>query len=148
VIGFRFSDGTAVAVKPNDSALLVSNGRRRRRTRAISPRRKMCSVNGDQPPMASSALTWTWHTGGMEEEVHPVVKAAMGVLMLGIVLLSGWCTVVAFAGGTIPIVGMKLHGGAGSGIAWLVFADPIVITVGYWLCLIVVLPLGAIFRSR
>lgn len=52
-----------------------------------------------------------------------------------------WATVVAFIGGTLPIIGVRLPGGIISGLLWLFIADPILMTVGYWISMIVIIPI-------
>lgn len=84
----------------------------------------------------------------MNEELHPFIKFVAGVMTFAAIVLSSWYTVIAFAGGTLPILGIELDGGIGYGLFWLIIVDPIVITVTYWLTLIVLVPLSLLFRPR
>ena len=83
-----------------------------------------------------------------DDDLHPVVRAVTAILGAAIVAFSLWGTVIAFIGGRLPILGSKMNGGVSSGLLWIFILDPIVFTVGYWIVLIIVLPLGAIFPTR
>lgn len=74
---------------------------------------------------------------------------ARAVTYLGIaaaIVLSTWTTVIAFVGGTMPIVGWETDGGLVTGLLWLVFVDPIVMTLCYWATLILAIPLALLFN--
>ncbi len=55
-------------------------------------------------------------------------------------------TVIAFVGGTLPIVGIVYPEGLVGGLLWVFFGDPVLITVGYWIGMIVGLPIHALIR--
>jgi hypothetical protein len=74
----------------------------------------------------------SWERGG-SDELSPIAGLLAGILAIGVVILSGWMTIVAFVGGTMPILGWEMDGGVGTGLLWLLFVDPIVITVMIWL---------------
>ena len=79
-----------------------------------------------------------------DQEPHPLVKA-LTFIIIGLFAIYGlWATVVAFVGGTLPIIGIRLPGGLLSGLLWLFVADPILMTVGYWIGLVIVLPVQAL----
>jgi hypothetical protein len=80
------------------------------------------------------------------DELHPVVRVVTSLLAVGVFAFSAWCTVIAFAGGTIPIFGSELDGSIGGGFLWMLAVTPIITTIGYWLAIVITLPLGAIFR--
>lgn len=82
----------------------------------------------------------------MGDELHPVVRFVTSLLAVGVFAFSAWCTVIAFAGGTIPIFGWELDGSIGGGFLWMLAVTPIITTIGYWLAIVITLPLGAIFR--
>lgn len=46
-------------------------------------------------------------------------------LAVAAVLLATWWTVVAFVGGTMPVLGLQTEGGIGLGLLWLFVADPL-----------------------
>lgn len=55
---------------------------------------------------------------------------AIGQLCGNLAVMAGglyvvWSTAVAFAGGTIPLTGVTVHGGVGFGILWAFVADPL-----------------------
>ena len=78
------------------------------------------------------------------ENIHPLVKG-LSVLVVGVFALYGlWATVIAFVGGSLPIIGIRLPGGLISGLLWLFIADPILMTVGYWVGIVVILPVHAL----
>ena len=83
-----------------------------------------------------------------DDEMHPVVRVVMTLLAASFWLWSTWCTVVAFTGGRLPIVGWHLAGGLDTGLLWVFVLDPILMTLGYWIAALVVMPLSLIFRPR
>lgn len=76
----------------------------------------------------------------MDDERHPVVTAVTTLTAIAAAVLSGWYTVVAFVGGTMPIIGFETDGGFFYGLFWLFFVDPIVITVAWWVSLLILSP--------
>lgn len=88
----------------------------------------------------------------MNEEVHPVVQGLAGLAGLATAVWSTWCTVVAFVGGTMPIIGWETDGGLGFGMLWLLVLEPLVITVAFFAVQLVLVPivmvLGLIGRDR
>ena len=61
--------------------------------------------------------------------------------------LTWQSTVVAFLGGTIPILGWTLEGGFIPGLLWIFIGDPIIMTIGYWVAMIVSVPVAMIADS-
>lgn len=74
----------------------------------------------------------SWQQGG-GDDLSPIAGLLAGILAIAVVILSGWMTIVAFVGGTMPILGWETEGGLGTGLVWLLFVDPIVITVMIWI---------------
>ena len=70
-----------------------------------------------------------------------VITVASAVLTLA---LTTWMTVVAFVGGTMPVVGWETDGGIVVGLLWLVFVDPIVVSACWLLTTVVVVPILAL----
>jgi len=68
--------------------------------------------------------------GGNQEEMHPVPKALTFIIAGFFVIYGLWATVIAFIGGTLPIVGISLRDGLGTGLFWLFIVEPILMTVG------------------
>ena len=66
---------------------------------------------------------------------------------LAIVLLiwAGWITVTAFVGGQAPFFFVDVEGvNPIRGLFWLIIVDPLVLTVAYWVFMLVMLPIGAL----
>ncbi len=78
--------------------------------------------------------------GRVDDERHPVVNAVAVLTALAAAVLCTWYTVIAFVGGTMPIIGYETEGGFFFGVVWLVFVDPIVVTVAWWASLLVMSP--------
>lgn len=70
-----------------------------------------------------------------------VITVVSAVLTL---VLTTWMTVVAFVGGTMPVVGWETDGGIVVGLLWLVFVDPIVVSACWLLTTVVVVPILAL----
>ena len=80
--------------------------------------------------------------------MHPVTGAVMALLGIATVVISTWMTIVAFVGGTMPIIGLESDGGLGNGLFWLFIVDPIVLTVAYWIAMAVAMALTAVLGPR
>lgn len=66
---------------------------------------------------------------------------------LAIVLFiwAGWITVTAFVGGHAPFFFIDFQGvNPIRGFFWLIIVDPLVLTVAYWIFMLVMLPIGAL----
>ena len=74
-------------------------------------------------------------------DLHPAVKFFAIASAIASSLFGLWCVGIAFIGGTIPIVGWKLDGGVFTGLLFLFFIEPIIVTIGYWLAMLIALPL-------
>ncbi len=83
----------------------------------------------------------------MERDAHPLVSFAAVVLGLLWMAWLAWCTVVAFVGGRLPVpfVELRLSGGVGLGLLWLLVVDPILATVGWWLSAPILALLSSLF---
>ena len=76
-----------------------------------------------------------------------ILYLLVAVMGAAVFVYDAWCTIIAFVGGTIPFIGIKLGGGLFSGLLWLFILDPIVITAIYWIVLAVITPLAAIVSA-
>lgn len=83
-----------------------------------------------------------------DDDMHPVVQLVGFLLMVAAFVWSTWCTVVAFTGGTLPLIGMHVDGGLGTGLAWIFVFDWIALTVAYWVALLILVPLSLVFRPK
>lgn len=71
--------------------------------------------------------------------------AAFAAAMWGL-----WCTVIAFMGGVLPIpfVEIEVSGGVVTGLLMLFVGEPILVTVTYWVFMLVFMPLALLFSKR
>lgn len=79
---------------------------------------------------------------------HPLFAIVATATALATAIWTGWCTVIAFVGGTMPLLGWEVEGSVGFGLFWLFIVDPILITVAYWASLLVMLPFAAVGAWR
>ena len=70
-------------------------------------------------------------------------------MLMGIAsgLYGLYCSVVAFVGGTIWPFGWELEGSFVAGVIWVFLIAPLIMTLFYWLTMLFVMPLLAIFGS-
>lgn len=71
----------------------------------------------------------------------PIAAFAAGIWGL-------WCTVIGFVGGTMPIIGYETEGSLGLGLFMLFIGEPVLLTVAYWVTMLVLMPLAMIFSRR
>ena len=83
----------------------------------------------------------------MNDDMHPVVGSVVAIIAVATGAFGLWCSYLAFAGGKAPVFGWQFEGSAGAGFTWLFFITPLITTVGYWIAMLVALPLAAVFRS-
>lgn len=81
-------------------------------------------------------------------DLHPAVKfiAIAGAITSSVFGL--WCVGIAFIGGTLPLIGWELDGGLFTGLLFLFFVEPIIVTIGYWLAMVIALPLQMVINRR
>ena len=70
------------------------------------------------------------------------VSIAIGIpLAIVLAIWAGWITVTAFVGGQAPFFFIDFEGvNPIRGLFWLIIVDPIVLTVAYWIFMLVMLP--------
>lgn len=83
-----------------------------------------------------------------DDELHPVVKVIVALAAIATMIWATWCTVIAFIGGTMPIIGWETEGSLGFGLLWLFLLEPIAVTVAYWITMIVTMPLAMLLDAR
>jgi hypothetical protein len=76
------------------------------------------------------------------------VRAAGGCAGVAAGVLTTWWSVIAFIGGTMPVIGYQTDGGIGTGVFWLFIVEPIAVTVLYWATVVALSPLIAIAAVR
>jgi len=61
-----------------------------------------------------------------------------------------WSTVIAFAGGRLPLTEVHLSGGVGLGFAWIFVADPLIMSLALAVTYVLTVPIGfwCAFRYR
>jgi hypothetical protein len=82
---------------------------------------------------------------GAATTVFAVVGGLIGAV------LSTWWTIIAFTGGTMPVIGYETEGGLGQGLLWVFVIDPIVVMVMAWVFMLIALPvigIEALVRRR
>jgi hypothetical protein len=84
----------------------------------------------------------------MDDDMPIAARVIVGIGVVAAVVLSTWMTVIAFIGGTMPIIGWETDGGLATGVLWLMFVDPILMTVCYWATMIVAVPLALLFNRE
>lgn len=76
------------------------------------------------------------------ERLANTIAAIIGIplaLVFGVWMM--WITWTAFAGGQAPYFPIAFDGvNIGRGLLWLIVIDPIVMTVAYWIFMLVMLP--------
>ena len=82
----------------------------------------------------------------MDDDLPLPVRFVAYPLMLAAVVWVNWCVVIAFIGGTMPIIGWEVDGGFGFGLLFLFVGEPIFLTLAYWVFMLAVVPLMLLFR--
>jgi hypothetical protein len=73
------------------------------------------------------------------------LAATFGIAFgLATAVWSTWCAVISFTGGKLPLLPWTMEGGIVSGLLFLFFAEPLLITVAYWAGMLVALPLAGL----
>ena len=74
------------------------------------------------------------------------VSLIVGIpLAIVLFIWAGWITVTAFVGGQAPFFFIDFEGvNPIRGLIWLIIVDPLVLTVAYWVFMLVMLPIGAL----
>jgi hypothetical protein len=81
-----------------------------------------------------------------QDRTMNVVMFVLGI-PLGILLAiwTLWITVTAFIGGQAPFFFIYFDGfSLFRGLLWLIIVDPIVLTVAYWIFMLIMFPIGAL----
>jgi hypothetical protein len=86
------------------------------------------------------------------DRIPCVVQWVVGIpVSIALIVWTAWITLTAFAGGQAPWFFINFTGfNPFRGLLWLVVVEPIVLTVAYWIFLLVMLPvvaLGAVFSK-
>jgi hypothetical protein len=82
----------------------------------------------------------------MRNELPTTAIAVVVLSALVTAVVSTWCTVVAFVGGTMPIVGWHTEGSVGLGLLWVLVVDPIVMIASWLLTAFVAVSVTTMFR--
>jgi hypothetical protein len=97
-------------------------------------------------PQRHAGLVRLTQGGNVELRSERTTNAMMLIIgiPLGIALMiwTVWITVTAFIGGQAPFFFLEFDGfNLIRGLFWLIIVDPIVLTVAYWIFMLVMLPL-------
>ena len=85
---------------------------------------------------------------GMDRsDIHPIAQVVTVLFAVAVGLYGLVCTWVAFAGGTVPLLGWEFQANPFQGLAFLIFVEPLIITVGFWVSMIVVIPLDLLLKA-
>lgn len=78
----------------------------------------------------------------MEQRTSPVLYIVGIPLAIALGIWTLWITVTAFIGGQAPFFFIDFEGfNLLRGLFWLFIIDPIVLTVAYWIFMLVMLPI-------
>lgn len=106
-------------------------------------------VRGLNRSTTSGAVGMTSDPGGiMESKAERNVSAITYIvgIPLGIALLiwTIWITATAFIGGQAPFFFIEFTGfSLLRGLFWLIIVDPLVLTLAYWIFMLIMMPIGA-----
>ncbi len=81
----------------------------------------------------------------MGDDVPVPLQIVGAVLGIAAAVWMTWCSVIAFIGGTMPLIGWEVEGGFGFGLLFLVVLQPIFLTLAYWAFMLVMIPLMFLF---
>lgn len=84
-----------------------------------------------------------------EDRATSIIGAVIGIpLAIVLVIWTGWITVTAFIGGQAPFFFIEFEGSnLLRGLFWLVIIDPIVLTVAYWIFMLIMLPVAGLMAG-
>ena len=80
------------------------------RTEREAPAPRLTAIERARHSKLRSGPSW-----GAEEAIQPIASAIGAVCGLATGIFSLWCTVIAFKGGTLPLIGVELQGGVAAG---------------------------------
>lgn len=84
----------------------------------------------------------------VDTSLHPLVKILASLSGVATALWVTWCTVIAFVGGTMLILGWETDGGIGFGLLRLFVLEPLAITVAYWITALVLVPIALLVGRK
>jgi hypothetical protein len=84
----------------------------------------------------------------MDDDMPIAARVIVGIGVVAAVVLSTWMTVIAFIGGTMPIIGWETDGGIVTGLVWLIIVDPLVMTVCFWATMLLAIPVALVIRPK
>jgi hypothetical protein len=85
-------------------------------------------------------------SGSKSDRNLNAVSLVIGIpLAIVLFIWAGWITITAFVGGQAPFFFVDFEGvNPIRGLFWLIIVDPLVLTVAYWVFMLVMLPIGAL----
>lgn len=93
----------------------------------------------DQPDYIAGNLDYVdmGIRGTFDNDNETAIKTVAILFLIPTVIFALYTTFIAFNGGIIPILNIKLTGGFLSGLLWIFIADPIIYYAGYYSSLLV-----------
>jgi hypothetical protein len=74
-----------------------------------------------------------------------IMSFVIFLVTIPFLLFSLYCTLLAFIGGTIPIINLRLSGDLLTGIIFILFVDPIIVGLSYPVAIVISLPICGLF---
>lgn len=102
-----------------------------------------------KPNIAQGAVLTTTDLGAsMESNAERNFNAVTYVVGIPLAIVLGiwtiWITVTAFIGGQAPFFFIEFTGfSLLRGLFWLIIVDPLVLTLAYWIFMLIMMPIGA-----
>lgn len=84
----------------------------------------------------------------VDMEQGSVAAVTVVVFGLAVTVWGIWATIVAFVGGTVPLLGRQLEGSFGTGMVWLLVVWPFAELLAYWAALLVSAPFEVALERR
>lgn len=79
---------------------------------------------------------------------HPVTETIAVLFGLAVGVWALWCVVVAFTGGTLPLLGIETDGGLVTGVLCIVLGTPPVVAIASGVAVAVLVPLNKLIDRR
>lgn len=78
--------------------------------------------------------------------VNVLAAIVAAVLVVASQIWVWWTAWVCFAGGTVPLLGWRVEPSLGLVFLTVVVVEPLLLTACYWIYMLIMMPLGLIFR--
>ncbi|MSR75360.1 MAG: hypothetical protein EXS14_07820 [Planctomycetes bacterium] len=78
----------------------------------------------------------------LSSDVQTPILALGWLAWISTAVVCVWSTIIAFTGGTLPVLGTELHGGFGIGLCWFLFIAPTIMVMGHCISVMLISGLG------